>query len=295
MGDSTNKLYRIGSVVKNLGLGQYTLKYYEKEGLIEPCIDEESGYRRYDYREFGKLIYLRNLRKMGFSLEGMKEVLDSPLTSLPSILTCQQEANNAEIARLQQANLLIERRRQEVQICLDKDGLWEQGNLTPKGFVHHFEDEMLSESLDSLCDSELFKALYEQSDIAIRIKKEEVLKGDLASVIWGFALPFDNRGPVCSVDASLNFENEASFPPIASQNKELSFPYLDVLPACKGITIYGSLVREENMAACLIPKIERALKEIDGSIAGDVLCIFYGASVRADEILMPCSIYVPIE
>ena len=109
--------YRIGEVVKGMGVGQYTLKHYEREGLVVPVPREESGYRYYSYRDFGRLIFVRNLRALGFSLDAVAEYLDAAFEDKPDLLAQQMVANTGEIERLMTANEALRRQCRSVAHC----------------------------------------------------------------------------------------------------------------------------------------------------------------------------------
>lgn len=48
---------------KEIGLSKYTIRYYEKEGLIQPK-REENGYRDYDDETVQKLKIIKFLRNL---------------------------------------------------------------------------------------------------------------------------------------------------------------------------------------------------------------------------------------
>lgn len=58
------------------GMSEYTLRYYEKVGLIKPIPrDESSGHRRYSVDTIGVVETLSCLRASGLSLEDMRQYL----------------------------------------------------------------------------------------------------------------------------------------------------------------------------------------------------------------------------
>lgn len=59
------------------GMSEYTLRYYEKIGLIKPIPrDESSGHRRYNSDTLQKVETLSCLRASGLSLDDMRLYLD---------------------------------------------------------------------------------------------------------------------------------------------------------------------------------------------------------------------------
>lgn len=63
--------YSISEFAKITGISQHTLRYYEKEGLIEPQRDEHN-YRLFDAEDFDWAIFINKLKKTGISLKEIK-------------------------------------------------------------------------------------------------------------------------------------------------------------------------------------------------------------------------------
>ena len=57
---------------KEIGLSKYTIRYYEKEGLIQPK-REENGYRDYDDETVQKLKIIKFLRNLQISVDDIKD------------------------------------------------------------------------------------------------------------------------------------------------------------------------------------------------------------------------------
>ena len=72
------KFYTIGETAKLANVTTETLRHYDRIGLISPCkTDEWTGYRYYSERELLFLNIVRALRRMDFSLQEIKEILES--------------------------------------------------------------------------------------------------------------------------------------------------------------------------------------------------------------------------
>lgn len=52
-----------------------TLRYYEREGLIEPADRSESGYRVYDKESARRIHFIRQAQHCGFTLAEIRELL----------------------------------------------------------------------------------------------------------------------------------------------------------------------------------------------------------------------------
>jgi MerR family transcriptional regulator, copper efflux regulator len=68
-------LYSIGQVAKQSGVSVETIRYYEKEGLIEEPERKESGYRQYKREAIARLSFIQQAKELGFSLKEIGELL----------------------------------------------------------------------------------------------------------------------------------------------------------------------------------------------------------------------------
>ena len=66
---------RIGELSKHTGFQVETLRYYEKQGLIEPIGRTQSGYREYDTESLKQLHFIQQAKSVGFSLNEISELL----------------------------------------------------------------------------------------------------------------------------------------------------------------------------------------------------------------------------
>ena len=67
--------YSIGQVAKQSGVSVETIRYYEKEGLIEEPERKESGYRQYKGEAIARLSFIQQAKELGFSLKEIGELL----------------------------------------------------------------------------------------------------------------------------------------------------------------------------------------------------------------------------
>jgi Cu(I)-responsive transcriptional regulator len=65
----------IGKVAKGAGLGIETVRFYEREGLIEPPERSDSNYRIYSSRAVSRLRFIKRAKTLGFTLREIKELL----------------------------------------------------------------------------------------------------------------------------------------------------------------------------------------------------------------------------
>lgn len=64
----------IGQVAKKTGVGVETLRYYEREGLVEEPPRRESGYRQYPEEVVKRIHFIKRAQQLGFSLKEIAEL-----------------------------------------------------------------------------------------------------------------------------------------------------------------------------------------------------------------------------
>ena len=72
---SPNKPLTIGLVARRAGVGVETVRFYERQGLIEEPPRRFSGYREYDDEVVSRLGFIRRAKDLGFTLKEIKELL----------------------------------------------------------------------------------------------------------------------------------------------------------------------------------------------------------------------------
>ncbi len=66
----------IGRVARDAGVGVETVRFYEREGLIDPPPRRASGYRVYDPDVVRRIRFIRHAKELGFTLREIKALLD---------------------------------------------------------------------------------------------------------------------------------------------------------------------------------------------------------------------------
>lgn len=95
----------IKEVEERTGLTRSNIRFYEKEGLIQPRRNEQNGYRAYsegDVTALGRIAYLRTL---GVSIEDIRALIDGR-ARLRDVLTAREAALRTEIDGLKDAKRL---------------------------------------------------------------------------------------------------------------------------------------------------------------------------------------------
>ena len=65
----------IGQVARLAGIGVETVRFYEREGLLQEPERRQSGYRQYGEEVVGRLLFIRRAKELGFSLAEIRDLL----------------------------------------------------------------------------------------------------------------------------------------------------------------------------------------------------------------------------
>jgi len=68
--------FSIGKLAESAGVAIDTVRYYERNGLLQPAGRLASGYRRYGEAELRRLRFIRRAKTLGFSLEDIRTLLE---------------------------------------------------------------------------------------------------------------------------------------------------------------------------------------------------------------------------
>ncbi len=69
------KTLTIGRVAGQAGVGVETVRFYERQGLLEEPPRRQSGYREYGEDAVARLRFIRRAKQLGFTLREIKELL----------------------------------------------------------------------------------------------------------------------------------------------------------------------------------------------------------------------------
>lgn len=101
-------MYRIGEIAKLADVTPDTIRYYEKQQMMDHGQRTEGGFRLYTDDDLQRLKFIRHARQLGFSLEAIRELLSIRID--PQHHTCQESKSIVQ-ARLDE----VESRIQELQ------------------------------------------------------------------------------------------------------------------------------------------------------------------------------------
>ncbi|QJW35012.1 MerR family transcriptional regulator [Cellulosimicrobium protaetiae] len=66
----------IGAVASRTGLSLRTLRHYDEVGLVRPSGRTDGGFRLYTERDVERLLVVRRMKPLGFTLEEMADLLE---------------------------------------------------------------------------------------------------------------------------------------------------------------------------------------------------------------------------
>ncbi|CAM3878172.1 Zinc-responsive transcriptional regulator [Klebsiella quasipneumoniae subsp. similipneumoniae] len=68
-------MYRIGELAKLADVTPDTIRYYEKQQMMDHDVRTEGGFRLYSDNDLQRLRFIRYARQLGFTLEAIRELL----------------------------------------------------------------------------------------------------------------------------------------------------------------------------------------------------------------------------
>ncbi|QGU86064.1 Zn(2+)-responsive transcriptional regulator [Erwinia sorbitola] len=99
-------MYRIGQLAKLADVTPDTIRFYEKQQMMDHEVRTEGGFRLYSDSDLQRLKFIRHGRKLGFTLEAIRELLSIRVD--PEHHTCQE------------SKTIVQKRLSEVEAMLDE-------------------------------------------------------------------------------------------------------------------------------------------------------------------------------
>lgn len=156
--------------VSNLtGVSVRTLHYYDKIGLLKPAVTKENGYRLYDDTNIKRLSNILLFRELKFSLEEIKNILDS-------------KAFDSNEAVAQQIKLLtMEKEHIEGLISLackikEKGVCTMDFNKLDKTEINNYKDEVIARWGDTKKYKEFTEKNKDKSEIELDEKSKALMQ-----------------------------------------------------------------------------------------------------------------------
>lgn len=66
---------QIGELAEKTGLSLRTIRHYDEEGLLNPSARSSGGFRLYSADDLDRLMVIRRMKPLGFSIDEMRELL----------------------------------------------------------------------------------------------------------------------------------------------------------------------------------------------------------------------------
>lgn len=111
---SYRQKFKIGEFSRLMQVTVKTLRHYESKGILMPDeVDEWTGYRYYTLDQMQRLNAIRNLQRLGFSLDDIRDLLEDDFHD-PSL-----DALNKKIAETNRQLQLLKERRTRLLNWLD--------------------------------------------------------------------------------------------------------------------------------------------------------------------------------
>ena len=88
------------------GATPHAVRYYTRMGLLRPERDPGNGYRRYEHREVGWLRFIRQAKRLGYTLSEIREIMhdsdqeQSPCPRVREILLRRIDENRRQLQEL---------------------------------------------------------------------------------------------------------------------------------------------------------------------------------------------------
>jgi Hg(II)-responsive transcriptional regulator len=108
------KSLRIGEVAQQAGIGVETVRFYEREGLLEEPNRKASGYREYGHEAVAVLRFIRRAKELGFTLKEIKALLELRLDTSATRAQIREQAK-AKVVDIEARIADLERMRDALQ------------------------------------------------------------------------------------------------------------------------------------------------------------------------------------
>jgi MerR family transcriptional regulator, copper efflux regulator len=113
------KTFGIGEMARRSKVSVETVRYYEREGLLQHPQRKPSGYRQYDEQTVAVLQFIMRAKEFGFTLKEIKSLLAFKSNTTASRAEFRQQAQN-KVAEMDTKIDLLQRMRNGLQRLVDK-------------------------------------------------------------------------------------------------------------------------------------------------------------------------------
>ena len=108
-------MFRIGELAKLAGVTPDTIRYYEKQQMMDNPVRTEGGFRLYTDSDLQRLRFIRHGSQLGFTLEAIRELLSIRVD--PEHHTCQESKGivQARLSEVESRIAQLETMRRSLQ------------------------------------------------------------------------------------------------------------------------------------------------------------------------------------
>ena len=177
---------KINEVEAQVGITKKNIRFYEEQGLLSPRRNSENGYREYGGREVSQLKQIKLLRKLGLSLEEIRQMQSGAHTvgdgMRRHLVTLERERRNLDRAMELCSSLTVREERLE---DLDADALlarMEEMELEGTTFQYKQRGDI--------------KGLHYVIPTAITLLTILLMAGLIALMLWGFSIDTEDAPPL---------------------------------------------------------------------------------------------------
>ncbi|PPJ18810.1 MerR family transcriptional regulator [Nocardia nova] len=117
MGAANGEGYlQIGQVAERTELSLKTIRHYDEVGLVQPSARSAGGFRLYTEADLDRLLVIRRMKPLGFTLAEMKQLLDAldVLDDASTGARAREAAQAALLAYRSKAEASAERLRRQL-------------------------------------------------------------------------------------------------------------------------------------------------------------------------------------
>src|SRR5258708_6918109 len=102
------EILSIGQVAKRAGVGVETVRFYEREGLLEEPPRRVSGYRQYSEQVVTRLHFIKSAQQLAFTLKEISELLQLRVDAQTS---CEEVKGRTEVKLAEVERKMVELQR----------------------------------------------------------------------------------------------------------------------------------------------------------------------------------------
>lgn len=100
------------------GLARSSIRFYEKENLIQPARDESNGYRIYTEEDIDNILKIAYLRTLGISIENIHQIMEHKI-ELRTVIEKQLKKLDGQIEDLEKSKSICNKMLADEEITYD--------------------------------------------------------------------------------------------------------------------------------------------------------------------------------